>query len=363
MKSYSFAKVSARGYLTEADYNNKYIITDDLKLIINVSVRDFEKPWEFFLKRDIIARRMPLMEKDGDMGYSTLLEAVRELVHWDEMGMRSIVCCAFGVNRSRAVVEAFHYAKMGFHFEDEYEGFTNHLIYNCESGFLPPIKEVERDLASIATRNQFAKKAIELHRLIAPQKFFHKYIHEPEKVLAILDKITIKEGNILRCHNSSRRHDYTGDNSFLYVNHHNESESDVQGWTNIDSWKNILVEPCEMGLWQVYLLMTSIHVMPFWWHGGYKRRTFIFNQHYLKAIGKFDKYDLSNICKDSPEPDVKITRKSDDICSGLITCTYWNEWKGLVRETVFIEMKGNQITKYGPICSDVLFEFHSLLCY
>ena len=37
MKTYSFAKVSARGYLTQADYNNKYIFTDDLKIVINVS--------------------------------------------------------------------------------------------------------------------------------------------------------------------------------------------------------------------------------------------------------------------------------------------------------------------------------------
>ena len=65
-------------------------------------------------------------------------------------GHRSIVCCAFGVNRSRTVIEAFHYAKMGYHLEDEYEGFKNHLICNCESGFLPPLSDVERDLASLA---------------------------------------------------------------------------------------------------------------------------------------------------------------------------------------------------------------------
>jgi hypothetical protein len=67
MKSYSFAKVSARGYLTEADYNNKYILTEDLRLIINVSGRDFERPQEFFQERNITARFMPLTEKNGDM--------------------------------------------------------------------------------------------------------------------------------------------------------------------------------------------------------------------------------------------------------------------------------------------------------
>lgn len=73
MKSYSFSKVSARGYLTEADYNNKYIFSDDLKQIINVSGRPLEKPLSFFRERDLIARNMPITDKDGDMGFDTLL--------------------------------------------------------------------------------------------------------------------------------------------------------------------------------------------------------------------------------------------------------------------------------------------------
>lgn len=146
MKSYTFSKVSARGYLTEADYNNKYIFTDDLKQVINVSGKPFEKPLAFFQERNLIARNMPLSEKDGDMGVKTLLKAVGHLLFWDKRDKRSIVCCAFGVNRSRTVVEAFHYAKMGFHFEDEYEGYANHLIYNCAMGYLPPLAEVEREL-------------------------------------------------------------------------------------------------------------------------------------------------------------------------------------------------------------------------
>ena len=150
MKTYSFAKVSARGYLTQADYNNKYILTEDLKLIINVSGRDFEKPQEFFEERGIIAKFTPLTEKNGDMGYETILSAVRNLLYWDRQGKRCLVCCAFGVNRSRTVIEAFHFAKMGFHIDDEYDEFQNHLICNCESGFLPPLSKVEEDLRNLA---------------------------------------------------------------------------------------------------------------------------------------------------------------------------------------------------------------------
>ena len=46
-------------------------------------------------------------------------------------------------------VEAFHYAKTGNHFFDEYKGFENHLIYNCSSGFLPPLEYVEKELKTL----------------------------------------------------------------------------------------------------------------------------------------------------------------------------------------------------------------------
>lgn len=146
MKSYSFAKISARGQLTEADYNNKYIITEDLKLVLNVSdKRDLERA-PFFKNRGIIVYNLPLIENEGDMGYKNFLFAVKHLLSWDHFGGRSLVCCDFGLNRSRTVIEGFHYAKMGYHFEDEYKGYTNHLIYNCAMGHLPPMAVVEHEL-------------------------------------------------------------------------------------------------------------------------------------------------------------------------------------------------------------------------
>lgn len=135
--------------LTRADYNNKYIITDDLIQIINLSGKANIDRSQLFKDTGIIVREMPLTEEGNDMGYQKILDAVRHLLYWDNLGKRSLVCCDFGVNRSRTVVEAFHYARMGYHFEDEYKGCVNHLIYNCQAGHLPPLSEVESELKSL----------------------------------------------------------------------------------------------------------------------------------------------------------------------------------------------------------------------
>ena len=60
------------------------------KLIINVYGRDFERPQEFFQERNITARFMPLTERNGDMGYSWLLDAVKLLLDNDLNSHRSI---------------------------------------------------------------------------------------------------------------------------------------------------------------------------------------------------------------------------------------------------------------------------------
>lgn len=143
MKTYSFAKVSARGYLTKADFNNKWIITDDLGLVISLSEKADKGAADFFASRQIEYLWLPLQEETDNIGYSSILEAVRKMLLCERSGKRIIVHCDFGNNRSRTVVEAFHYAKMGFHLEDGYKGYVNHLIYNSKSGYLPPLDEIE----------------------------------------------------------------------------------------------------------------------------------------------------------------------------------------------------------------------------
>lgn len=150
MKTYTFAKVSARGYLTKADLSNNWIITDDLGLVLNLTERKDEDTARFLAERDVAYIWFPLKEEAADMGYRAILEAVREMIYYAEQDKRIIVHCNFGNNRSRTVVEAFHFAIMRNHLDDEYKGCQNHLIYNSKSGHLPPMSQIEEDLIRIA---------------------------------------------------------------------------------------------------------------------------------------------------------------------------------------------------------------------
>ena len=47
----------------------------------------------------------------------------------------------------------------------------------------------------------------------------------------------------------------------------------------------------------------------------------------------------------------------------MVSNTYWTEWGGLIRETVFIDMKDNKVTNYGPVFNEVLFKYERLMCY
>jgi len=138
MKSYSFSKLVVRGYPTMADLRNPYIYTSDIRVVINVSGHPYPKDVEdFFRTKEIRTYFFPLVEEGEDMGLSNLLQALRVLDASDKNGEKVLLHCECGNNRSRTVAEAFYYMKCGEQFEDEYKGYKNHLIYNCETGHLP----------------------------------------------------------------------------------------------------------------------------------------------------------------------------------------------------------------------------------
>jgi UDP-N-acetyl-D-mannosaminuronate dehydrogenase len=92
---------------------------------------------------------LPLDEEVADIGWENIKQAVTILLQKERGGKRIIVHCDFGQHRSRVVIEAFHYAKFAEHFADEYKGYNNHLIYNCQTQHLPDLQTIETQLCNL----------------------------------------------------------------------------------------------------------------------------------------------------------------------------------------------------------------------
>lgn len=151
MKAYKFAKISVRPYPNMCDVNNKWIFTPEIGVVINVSQKYKTEIVDAIKQRGIEYFHFPLDEEVPDIGWENIKKAVKVLFEYDNTDKHILVHCDGGNHRSRLVVEAFHYAKLGTHFPDEYKGYENHLIYDCKSGYLLPLEEVEAELRTIKT--------------------------------------------------------------------------------------------------------------------------------------------------------------------------------------------------------------------
>jgi len=159
MKNYDFANITVRPFLKLSDVNNPYIF-GETKHVINMC--DYREPEVI----DLIHSKggtfdwFPMEEQPMDV--DAILQAVIKLAEYDKDGTQIIVHCMGGNNRSRTVVEAYHFTKTGTHLEDMYRGYMNHLHYNCESGYLPPLKEMEHLLLCPEKNLHIRKQQVEI---------------------------------------------------------------------------------------------------------------------------------------------------------------------------------------------------------
>ena len=121
----------------------------DTTVVINVSQKLNPDIVDAIKARGIDYYHFPLEEETTDIGWENIKNAVEVLLRYNVTGKHMIVHCNCGNHRSRLVIEAFHYAKNGTHFHDEYKGFDNHLICDCSSGFLLPLEEIEHSLSNM----------------------------------------------------------------------------------------------------------------------------------------------------------------------------------------------------------------------
>lgn len=137
------------------------------------------------------------------------------------------------------------------------------------------------------------------------------------------------------------------------------NDEDYEEEDKYELFNHILVKRTAMGIWQAYLLSIAPTVLPTFWHGGYIRRTYIFaHQDLAKVDELFRKDEPLYSIKDFVSPKVKIRGYE-----GTIECCYWNEWEGLVRETLKVTYGNNTVLSFKRIKEEVLYEYDCGICF
>lgn len=213
----------------------------------------------------------------------------------------------------------------------------------------------------LTDQNDFTEVARDFHDLISVQN----YNHDSEKVLKILDSISIPEGYQLLCHGNQMKEHSIGDNSFLYVSKNNDEGTNRIFDEISHIWERLHVENNEMGAWQVYLLMNTIHVMEYFWHGGYHRKSYVYTLNDAYSLPEFfdrkyvlNRFDLKLLYERGLIlPSISFEREDDVNSSAIIDCTYWTYWGGLIRERISMKLKGNQIVYYEKTGHTTLYKY------
>lgn len=118
----------------------------------------------------------------------------------------------------------------------------------------------------------------------------------------------------------------------------------------------LYIEENEMGAWQAYLLSNAMTLLPTTWHGGYIKRQYVFEAEDLHRerfptlpfrprIDFTDEYDVV--------PSVNISGTE-----AVVSCCYWNDWEGLVREIVNINMDKGRFHFGIPKSKKVLYKYN-----
>lgn len=142
-----------------------------------------------------------------------------------------------------------------------------------------------------------------------------------------------------------------GDNSQIIV-------ANRSGEERLDVVKHLRVKQTPMAAWQLYLLSRIETVLPYFWHGGYERRVFVFKASDIDDIAQLKYYDLSKLLHQNVlVPSVEIQEKKANGCKFVVRCCYWNDWEGLVRETVGITVEGDRVKDIRVLSQKVEFKY------
>lgn len=179
---------------------------------------------------------------------------------------------------------------------------------------------------------------------------FHRLLHEIVKgkpagaVFDLLDKLTSPDRSLKLLVASQQ----TYNTSFFYIEDGNELDDDIFG--------HIKAAPSIEAAWQIYLLHNAPTIMPIYWHGGYILRDHIFDEAQLNHYVPIECHDPSGLSRENLLlPEVTL---SPDGRTADVYCTYWNNWKGLVRDHLQITFFRNGMVRLTEIEPLILFEYN-----
>jgi len=219
------------------------------------------------------------------------------------------------------------------------------MFYNEEKGVFKTAREF---LAYIDEGNIFSAKAKDYHWRIKTNLDSLKKKGD-DAVFYDLDALSLEDGYHIGLRTAEQQG--MGDESNFYVyGKDNDEDKDLLKYIHLDE--------TPMGAWQIYLLMTSPTLLPTFWHGGYIERKFILQEKDLYEIEVLSCYALSDLkARNMLYPDVEVKRNGD-ILTASVYCCYWNEWEGLVREHVEIQVCNGKVTSYEEKGKFIIFKYH-----
>ncbi len=150
----------------------------------------------------------------------------------------------------------------------------------------------------------------------------------------------------------------SGDTSCFYVGEGPKSER-YQFSTSEKEFHAVKGKISEAAAWEFVLLLSTPGVMPVFWHGGYDRREYIYCPEDLDRIvvindekPLFRAHDISNLKTTGILPSVKIDGNIADV-----TFCYWNDWEGLIRNTIRVKWDGERIASAEFMTKEVLYKY------
>lgn len=212
--------------------------------------------------------------------------------------------------------------------------------------------------------NDFSLSGIEIHDIITNSIVKTKDIKDKGELFNRAKALSLKPGYKLGLHIADENTPDIGDESYFFLYDNSGAEHKIyKSRINPEDVDTSLIEvaPTAMGAWQLYLLITSPTIMPVFWHGGYNVRKFIFSVDDLKSIEPIQNLDFTILNQDGLL--LPVVTVSKDGSAADIYCTYWNDWKGLVREHVCIMFNADGTANYGNPDEFCFYHYDCGICF